>query len=68
MWKKEEDQEELGKRIVMVPVAVLFSQNRDHIFSQSFHVHHCGSRAIGTDLAVVDVHGKSLGKNSGYVP
>lgn len=25
-------------------------------------------RAIGTDLAVVEVHGKSLGKNSGYVP
>lgn len=63
----EESHEDLGKRIALVSVAVLFSQSRDLIFSHSLHVHPWGSGATGTGLIIVDVHGKSRGKNSGYV-
>ena len=47
---KEERHEDLGKRIALVPVAVLSSQSGDLIFSHSLHVHPWGSGATGTAL------------------
>ena len=47
---KEESHEDLGKRIALVPVAVLSSQSGHLIFSHSLHVHPWGSGATGTAL------------------
>ena len=47
---KEESHEDLGKRIALVPVAVLSSQSGDLIFSHSLHVHPWGSGATGMAL------------------